>query len=59
MKTTPRVEKKDLLKYRLLGCPSWVQKDLLKYRLLGCPSWVQGAAAWLEWIGGFIGGTTL
>jgi hypothetical protein len=39
-KTTPRVEK----------------KDLLKYRLLGCLPWDEGAAAWLEWVVGFIGG---
>jgi hypothetical protein len=41
-KTTPHVEK----------------KDLLKHRLLGCPSQVQSAAAWLEWVGGFIEGAT-
>jgi hypothetical protein len=42
-KTMPRVEKKDLLKYRPLGC---LPQD-------------QGAIAWLEWVVGFIGGARL
>jgi hypothetical protein len=32
------------------------KKELLKYRLLGCLSRDQDAAAWLEWVVGFIGG---
>jgi hypothetical protein len=42
-KTTPCVEK----------------KDLLKYSLMGCLPWDQGAGAWLKWVVGFIGGAKL
>jgi hypothetical protein len=39
--------------------PHVEKKDLLKYRLLGCLPLDQGAAAWLEWVVGFIGGAKL
>jgi hypothetical protein len=35
------------------------KKDLLEAQTAGLPlSWVQSAAAWLEWVVGFIGGAT-
>jgi hypothetical protein len=38
--------------------PRVEKKDLLKYKLLGCLPWDQSAAAWLEWEVGFIGGAS-